>query len=166
MRIAWSLVLFVGTARAFAPRPLAVPAVRPRERCEVRASSDDVGLAGAGAVGIVSSLGVLWSEFAGATTGCGPAELPDPLERASYLVVLGFAGAGVFSRTAFACSATAWIERATTTTSASLAWIRAAEVLALAAVAGALVALEAQVLSGQNIWRGGLAGIDPLFCAP
>ena len=131
------------------------------------ASSDDgVGLAGAGAVGIVSSLGVLWSEFAVATTGCGPAELPDPLERASYLVVLVFAGAGVFSRTAFACSATAWVERATTATSASLAWIRAAEMLALAAVAGALVALEAQVLSGQNIWRGGLAGIDPLYCAP
>ena len=97
----------------------------------------------------VASAATLWSEATVATTGCGPALLPDAVERFSYVAVLAYAGASGFSRIAFG---------------ASPSWSRSwAERLSLACVAGAFLALACQVANGQQM--DALSGIDELYCA-
>ena len=49
-------------------------------------------------IGIGGSLGTLFSEWAVVTTGCGPADMSDSLERGCYLICLMFAGLSVFWR--------------------------------------------------------------------
>ena len=45
----------------------------------------------------LASAATLWSEATVAATGCGPALLPDAVERFSYVAVLAYAGASGFS---------------------------------------------------------------------
>ena len=47
---------------------------------------------------LLSSVGTLWSEYSVITTGCGPFQLPDSLERGCYLGTLVVAGLSVFMR--------------------------------------------------------------------
>ena len=106
----------------------------------------------------VASAATLWSEASVAATGCGPALLPDALERLSYVAVLGYAGASGFSRIAFGESAHAWLVGEPQPRAA-----RWAERLSLACVAGAFLALACQVAHGQQM--DALSGIDELYCA-
>ena len=106
----------------------------------------------------VASAATLWSEATVAATGCGPALLPDAVERFSYVAVLAYAGASGFSRIAFGASAHAWLVGELPPPAA-----RRAERLSLACVAGAFLALACQVAHGQQM--DALSGIDELYCA-
>ena len=106
----------------------------------------------------VASAATLWSEATVGATGCGPALLPDAVERFSYVAVLGYAGASGFSRIAFGASAHAWLVGEPPPGVA-----RWAERLSLACVAGACLALACQVANGRQM--DALSGIDELYCA-
>ena len=106
----------------------------------------------------VASAATLWSEATVAATGCGPALLPDTVERFSYVAVLAYAGASGFCRIAFGASAHAWLVGEPPPGVA-----RWAERLSLACVAGACLALACQVAHGQQM--DALSGIDELYCA-
>ena len=106
----------------------------------------------------LASAATLWSEASVAATGCGPALLPDAVERFSYVAVLTYAGATGFCRIAFGASAHAWLVGEPPPGVA-----RWAERLSLACVAGAFLALACQVANGQQM--DGLSGIDELYCA-
>ena len=104
----------------------------------------------------VASAVTLWSEASVAATGCGPALLPDAVERFSYVAVLAYAGATGFCRIAFGASAHAWLVGEPPPAA------RWAERLSLACVAGAFLALACQVANGQQM--DALSGIDELYC--
>ena len=106
----------------------------------------------------LASAATLWSEATVAATGCGPALLPDAVERVAYVAVLAYAGASGFSRIAFGASAHAWLVGKPPPDVA-----RWAERLSLACVAGAFLALACQVAHGQQM--DVLSGIDELYCA-
>ena len=106
----------------------------------------------------LASAATLWSEASVAATGCGPALLPDAVERFSYVAVLTYAGATGFCRIAFGTSAHAWVVGEPPPGVA-----RWAERLSLACVAGACLALACQVAHGQQM--DALSGIDELYCA-
>ena len=106
----------------------------------------------------VASAATLWSEASVAATGCGPALLPDAVERVAYVAVLAYAGATGFCRIAFGESAHAWLVGEPPPGVA-----RWAERLSLACVAGACLALACQVAHGQQM--DALSGIDELYCA-
>ena len=106
----------------------------------------------------LASAATLWSEASVAVTGCGPALLPDSVERVAYVAVLAYAGASGFSRIAFGASAHAWLVGEPPPPAA-----RRAERLSLACVAGACLALACQVAHGQQM--DALSGIDELYCA-
>ena len=114
-------------------------------------------------IGIGGSLGTIYSEWAVATTGCGPLDMGDSLERGCYLVCLMIAALSVFWRIGFGSSLATSLEdqglRASTTVQ-----VRAAEWLALAGVAGAVLALTLQLGSGADVWASGLSGIDRFMC--
>ena len=65
-------------ARHHRARAAAATAAAPTTTMRLGGASSLVG--GIGQIGIGGALGVLWSEATVATTGCGPADLPDALE--------------------------------------------------------------------------------------
>ena len=146
-------------ARTLRPAPGARP--RPLPLAARRDGSDGAASTAASAVALtasVASAATLWSEASVAATGCGPALLPDAVERCSYVVVLAYAGASGFARIAFGASAHAWVVGEPPPGVA-----RWAERLSLACVAGAVLALACQVANGQQM--DALSGIDELYCA-
>ena len=146
-------------ARTLRPAPGARP--RPLPLAARRDGSDGAASTAASAVALTASLAsaaTLWSEASVAATGCGPALLPDAVERFSYVAVLAYAGASGFSRIAFGESAHAWLIGEPPPGAA-----RWAERLSLACVAGAFLALACQVAKGQQM--DALSGIDELYCA-
>ena len=146
-------------ARALRPAPGARP--RPLPLAAQRDGSDGAASTAASSVALaasVASAATLWSEATVAATGCGPALLPDALERFSYVAVLAYAGATGFSRIAFGESAHAWLVGEPQPRAS-----RWAERLSLACVAGACLALACQVANGQQM--DSLSGIDELYCA-
>ena len=151
-----SLVL---AARALRPAPGTRP--RPLPLAARRDGSDGAASTAASSVALaasVASAATLWSEATVAATGCGPALLPDAVERFSYVAVLAYAGASGFCRIAFGASAHAWVVGESPPGVA-----RWAERLSLACVAGAFLALACQVANGQQM--DALSGIDELYCA-
>ena len=145
-------------ARTLRPAPGARPRPLP---LAARRDGSDGAASTASAVALTASLAsaaTLWSEASVAATGCGPALLPDAVERCSYVVVLAYAGASGFARIAFGASAHAWVIGEPPPGVA-----RWAERLSLACVAGAFLALACQVANGQQM--DGLSGIDKLYCA-
>jgi hypothetical protein len=145
-------------ARTLRPAPGARPRPLP---LAARRDGSDGAASTASAVALTASLAsaaTLWSEASVAATGCGPALLPDAVERCSYVVVLAYAGASGFARIAFGASAHAWVIGEPPPGVA-----RWAERLSLACVAGAVLALACQVANGQQM--DALSGIDELYCA-
>lgn len=136
---------------------------RSSVRLRGHASSQNTLVTGIADVGSVCSLCVLWSEFSIVTTGCGPYELPDWLERFSYQGVIAVAGAVVFNRIVTGNE----LGNTTKSTLGSLdktsMWkVRAAEWLSLLSTIGAFVALGIQYAVGTNM--DGLSGIDVDMC--
>ena len=109
------------------------------------------------------SLGVLWSEYSILTTGCGPLNLSDGLERFCYQAVIAFAGLILFTRittrnnSVMLCTDYfGYLEKWTV-------WqVQAAESLSILSVIGAFVALFSQIVNGADM--DGLSGIDVDMC--
>jgi len=122
--------------------------------------------AGLAEIGMGCSIGVLYSEYYIATTGCGPPDLGDALERFCYQGVIVLAGLAVFVRAAtfFASSLEDLAETygGPLLRKSTLYQVRIAEYLALIAVVGAVVALLAQ--EGRGATMDGLSGIDIRWC--
>uniref|UniRef100_A0A6U3Z8Y1 Uncharacterized protein n=1 Tax=Ditylum brightwellii TaxID=49249 RepID=A0A6U3Z8Y1_9STRA len=109
------------------------------------------------------SLGVLWSEYAVITTGCGPLSFSDTLERLCYQGVIIAAGSSIFCRIAFGKDLESLCRDSFGYLDDSTLWqVRAAEILSFIGVVGAFVALGAQIANGENM--DGLSGIDVNMC--
>lgn len=120
-------------------------------------------VSGIAEISLGTSLGVLWSEYAILTTGCGPMNLSDGLERFCYQAVITFAGVLLFSRILTQKDAvTLSTDYFGDMEDLTLYQVKAAEVLAYTAVLGAFVALGSQMTSGVDM--DGLSGIDVQMC--
>eukprot|EP00566_Odontella_aurita_P029441 CAMPEP_0113576282 /NCGR_PEP_ID=MMETSP0015_2-20120614/28210_1 /TAXON_ID=2838 /ORGANISM="Odontella" /LENGTH=144 /DNA_ID=CAMNT_0000479701 /DNA_START=389 /DNA_END=823 /DNA_ORIENTATION=+ /assembly_acc=CAM_ASM_000160 len=109
------------------------------------------------------SLGVLWSEYSVATTGCGPLAFSDTLERICYQGVILAAGSSIFSRIAFGKDLVSFSKDSFGYLEESTLWqLRAAELFSLLGVAGAFVALGFQIMHGERM--EGMSGIDVEMC--
>mmetsp|Transcript_28964 Transcript_28964/g.44528 ORF Transcript_28964/g.44528 Transcript_28964/m.44528 type:complete len:224 (-) Transcript_28964:1224-1895(-) len=122
-------------------------------------------VAGIAEISLGTSIGVLYSEFAVITTGCGPLQLSDGLERFCYQAVIVFAGMSVFARIAFQKNLLSWAQDTfgesieEPFTYYQVQW---AEWLSLMSVFGAFVALGVQMYNGERL--DGLSGIDVQMC--
>ena len=111
------------------------------------------------------SIGVLYSEYFIITTGCGPPNFGDTLERICYQGVIVFAGLALFNRivTLFASGLDDTVENLYGPLQTSTLWQgRGAEYLSALAVIGAVVALQVQYSKGSVM--DGLSGIDINWC--
>ena len=123
-------------------------------------------------IGIMSSCGTLWSEFAVMVTGCGPLQLPDAVERGCYLGTLTFAGLSVFTRIVSGQGISASLGRVEirdielgddeVIVFSPLFWLQIAEVASLIGVLMAFVALGMQEFKGEKM--DGLSGINIDMC--
>ena len=113
-------------------------------------------------IGIMSSVGTLWSEFSVVTTGCGPLNLPDAVERGCYLGTFVFAGSSVFARIVSGKGISAFIELGNDKEIACPFLLQTAEVMSLIAVLMAFVTLGMQEFKGEQIY--GLSGINIDMC--
>lgn len=123
-------------------------------------------VSGIAEISIGLALGVLWSEYAVVTTGCGPLNFSDTLERMCYQGVILSAGASLFTSivsggkdlTTFVCEEYYGGMLA----EATVVQVRAAERLNIAAVIGAFVSLGVQIINGEQM--DGLSGINVEMC--
>jgi hypothetical protein len=125
-------------------------------------------VSGIAEISIGFSLGVLFSEYAVITTGCGPLSFSDTLERICYQGVILSAGASLFTRivtggnsdlTIFVCEDYFGGDMLAEST---VVQVRVAESLSILAVLGAIVALSFQVTNGERM--DGLSGINVEMC--
>ena len=117
--------------------------------------------------GIVASMGTIWSEWAVATTGCGPTTLSNIVERGCYYGAFAIAALSVFTRIAFNLSIMELLDSLLENTDLlplTTLQVKAAETLSLAAVCLAIVVLIVEINMGTNIWSSGLSGIDQFAC--
>jgi len=122
-------------------------------------------VAGIAEISLGTSIGVLYSEFAVITTGCGPLQLSDGLERFCYQAVIVFAGLSVFTRIAFQQNLLSWTQDTfgdSVEEPLTYYQVQWAEWLSLMSVLGAFVALGIQIYNGQRL--DGLSGIDVQMC--
>jgi len=124
-------------------------------------------VSGVAEISIGFALGVLWSEYAVITTGCGPLNFSDILERICYQGVILSAGASLFTRIVtggkdFTTFITEDYFGEGMLAEATLVQVRAAEWLSILAVVGAFAALAVQILNGEQM--DGLSGIDVEMC--
>lgn len=124
-------------------------------------------VSGLAEISIGFSLGVLWSEFAVITSGCGPLNFSDTLERICYQGVILTAGLSLFTRivtigeqdlTEYVCDDYFGGSLA----EATVIQVRAAEWLSILAVVGAFVSLGFQIAHGEQM--DGLSGINTELC--
>ena len=124
-------------------------------------------VSGLAEISIGFSLGVLWSEFAVITSGCGPLNFSDTLERICYQGVILTAGLSLFTRivtigeqdlTEYVCDDYFGGSLA----EATVIQVRAAEWLSILAVVGAFVSLGFQIAHGEQM--DGLSGINTQLC--
>lgn len=118
-------------------------------------------------LGLGSSLGTLWSEYAVITTGCGPMQLSDFLERGFYLGTLVIAGLSVFTRIVVGDGISIALMQLDNRGrgSESFQWqlqLQIAEIMSLIAVLMAFVALGVQEYNGEKM--DGLSGINIDMC--
>lgn len=117
---------------------------------------------------IASSVITMWSEYSIAVTTCGPTNLNDQVERASYLMVLVVAGCSIFLRIVtgkgLACNLQVLSPNGKKEEEgmASNLMVMIAELFAVLAVIGAFLALGEQTLRGERM--DGLSGIDVDMC--
>jgi hypothetical protein len=123
-------------------------------------------VSGIAEISLGASLCVLWSEYSVITTGCGPLDLSDFLERFCYQADITCAGLYLFSRIAFGRNvATILIEEEPfgyPLQGLTLLQVTWAEWLAFGSVVGAFLALSFQVANGAAM--DGLTGIDVEIC--
>jgi len=166
-----AVTLFVTNARlpprfqsdATATVTAAPPTVLARRQSHLSYSRYDNLVAGIAEISLGTSFGVLWSEYAVLTTGCGPLHLSDGLERFCYQALIVAAGFVLFTRIVtqkdlVSLSQDVYGELQEFT----LIQVRAAEWLSLLAVLGAFVALASQMYNGEQM--DGLSGIDVQMC--
>ena len=124
-------------------------------------------ISGLAEISIGFSLGVLWSELAVITSGCGPLNFSDTLERICYQGVILTAGLSLFTRivtigeqdlTTYVCDEYFGGSLA----EATVIQVRAAEWLSILAVVGAFVSLGFQIAHGEQM--DGLSGINTELC--
>jgi hypothetical protein len=111
-------------------------------------------------VSYASTAVVAWSEASVYLSGCGPLQLPDVIERSSYLVVLLVASFFWFDRIAFQNDLKNGI--CTQLSPGTIKLITLTEALAYAVVLSAVLVLANQVLSGAKM--DGMSGIDLELC--
>lgn len=120
-------------------------------------------VAGIAEIGFAFSLGVLWSEYSVALTGCGPTNFSDTLERICYQGVIVFAGVALFNRivkgTNLAVSSEEFFGPLEEFT---LVQVRISEWASALAVVGAFLALAFQYSRGAHM--DGMSGIDESMC--
>lgn len=120
-------------------------------------------VAGVAEISMGLSLGVLWSEFSVMTTGCGPLNFSDALERICYQGVIVVAGTALFlrivTRVDLATNCSDYFGEVMETT---MLQVKVAEYLSLLAVVGAFVALAVQSATGAQM--DGMSGIDIELC--
>jgi hypothetical protein len=120
---------------------------------------------------LVSSLGVVWSEYAIFQTGCGPLLMPDWLERSCYLGVLVVSSLSVFVNIVLpeqgGLAGLLLVNTDEDTAKSNIIssgvrnWLpllQVSEVLALLVVLGAVIVLTNQSLNGETM--DGMSGID------
>ena len=138
-----------------------------RERTSLSFARYDNLVSGLAEISIGFSLGVLWSEFAVMTSGCGPLNFSDTLERICYQGVILTAGLSLFTRivtigerdlTGYVCDEYFGGSLA----EAAVIQVRAAEWLSILAVGGAIVSLGFQIAHGERM--DGLSGINTELC--
>ena len=124
-------------------------------------------VSGLAEISIGFSLGVLWSELAVITSGCGPLNFSDTLERICYQGVILTTGLSLFTRivttgeqnlTTYVCDEYFGGSLA----DATVVQVRAAEWLSILAVFGAFVSLGFQIAHGEQM--DGLSGINTELC--
>lgn len=124
-------------------------------------------------ISLGASLCVLWSEWNVITTGCGPVNLSDFLERLCYQLDIVFAGGFWLSRLALSTDITTLLRGNKERKNSIIPWgfelesltllqVTWSEWLAYASVIGALIALASQILNGSLM--DGLSGIDIQQC--
>jgi hypothetical protein len=132
------------------------------KRLELYRPQDSL-VAGISEISMGCNLGVLWSEYAIATTGCGPYGLSDGLERFCYQGVIVAMGMVVFNRIVRRTDlADTCLDYFGALMDSTVWQVRAAEWLTLFSVLGALVALAIQLGSGASM--NGLSEIDVGMC--
>jgi hypothetical protein len=123
-------------------------------------------VSGIAEISLGASLCVLWSEYSVITTGCGPLDLSDFLERFCYQADITCAGLYLFSRIAFGRNvATLLIDEESfgyPLQGLTLLQVTWAEWLAFGSIVGAFLALSFQVANGAAM--DGLSGIDVEMC--
>lgn len=120
-------------------------------------------VSGIAEISMGTSIGVLWSEYAVLTTGCGPLNLSDGLERVCYQAVIVAAGFVVFTRIVTGKNASELSQDFYGELQEfTLVQVRAAEWLLSLAVLGAFVALGSQMYNGNQM--DGMSGIDVQMC--
>jgi len=108
-----------------------------------------------------ASLCTIWSEYSVLTTGCGPMELSDTLERGCYLGVLFVAGLSVFVRIVSGGQSLSDVYKNSIDNS-FYPYFMLVESLSLVAVMGAFIALALQSIKGEQM--DGLSGINVDMC--
>jgi hypothetical protein len=122
-------------------------------------------VAGVAEISMGCSLGVLWSEYAVMTTGCGPLHFSDALERICYQGVIVAAGIALFHRIVTQNQ----VDLATTCSDyfgqlleSTIVQVQISEFLSFLAVMGAFAALAVQSASGAQM--DGMSGVDIEMC--
>ena len=108
-----------------------------------------------------ASLCTIWSEYSVLTTGCGPMELSDTLERGCYLGVLFVAGLSVFVRIVSGGQSLSDVYKNNIDNNFN-PYFMLVESLSLVAVMGAFIALALQSIKGEQM--DGLSGINVDMC--
>ena len=123
-------------------------------------------VSGIAEISLGASLCVLWSEYSVITTGCGPLDLSDFLERVCYQVDIVSGGIFLFSRIGFSRDVTTILQEdkpfGYALQDLTLIQVKWAERLAYVSVLGAVIALTSQVENGSQM--DGLSGINIELC--
>jgi hypothetical protein len=109
-----------------------------------------------------ASLCTMWSEYSVLTTGCGPMQLSDTLERGCYLGVLFVAGLSVFVRIVSGGQSLSDVYKNNIDNNFNV-YFMLVESLSLVAVLGAFIALNMQSIKGEQM--DGLSGINVDMCS-
>jgi hypothetical protein len=120
-------------------------------------------VSGIAEISFAFSLGVLWSEYSIALTGCGPLNFSDTLERICYQGVIVASGVALFNRIVQGTSLDETTEELFGPLEDFTLWqVRIAEWSSVLSVLGAFVALAFQY--SREINMDGLSGINVDMC--
>ena len=111
------------------------------------------------------SIGTIFSESSVVSTGCGPVELLDSLERLCYVGVLAFSGCSLFTRIVQGTSLTKFVCQdyfGDTLLKSTVVQVRIAEWLSNTAILAAFLVVFLRIIQGDRM--DGLSGIDVEMC--